>query len=238
MFLYSLLSVSEKTTEIIKWISVGAVILLLAVIGFIGGSNTKKHDAKKLAFAGICISVSFTLSVIKFKIFASGGSITIASFVPVLLFAYCYGLADGLLVGLIHGLLNFIESPYILTPATFFLDYLLPFASIGVMGLFKRMPRKEKAVAPLVLGAVCAFSLRFIFHLLSGVIFFNAGYVEELPAFALDNAFLYSFIYQCMYVPFDAAIAIGVLVALTKTGVLDTLLKQMKPKAEIQSTAI
>lgn len=229
MFLYSLLSVSEKTTEIIKWISVGAVILLLAVIGFIGGSN-KKHDAKKLAFAGICICVSFTLAVIKFKIFASGGSITFASFVPVLVFSYCYGVADGLLVGLIHGLLNFIESPYILTPATFFLDYLLPFASVGVMGLFRRIPRKEKAVAPLVLGAVCVFFLRFTFHLLSGVIFFNAGYVEELPVLGIENAFLYSFIYQCLYVPFDAVIAIASLIALTKTGVLDRLLRQMKPK--------
>ena len=228
MFLFSLLSVSEKTTEIVKWISVGAVILLLLAIGFIGGTNAKKHDAKKLALAGVCICVSFTLSVIKFKIFPSGGSITVGSFVPLLIFAYAYGTADGLLVGLIHGLLNFVESPYILTPATFLLDYLLPFASIGIIGLFKRLPRKEKAVLPLVTGASCAFLLRFFFHFLSGIIFFNAGYVEGLPVGSVENAFLYSFIYQCLYVPFDALIAVGILISLTKTGVLDTLLKQIK----------
>ena len=230
MFLYSLLSVSEQTTELIKWISVVAVILLLAVIAFIGTSNKKeKYDAKKLAFAGICVSMSFTLSVLKFKIFESGGSITFASFVPILLFAYIYGAADGFLVGLIHGLLNFIESPYILTPVTFLLDYLLPFASVGVMGFFSDKKRSEKHVKPLIVGAVCVFSLRLIFHLLSGVIFFNAGYIaDNFPVWAIENSFLYSFIYQCMYVPFDALIAIGVLIALEKTKLLDNLLTQIR----------
>ena len=230
MFLYSLLSVSEQTTELVKWISVVAVILLLVVIAFIGASNKKKkYDAKKLAFAGICVSMSFTLSVLKFKIFESGGSITFASFVPILLFAYIYGPADGFLVGLIHGLLNFIESPYILTPVTFLLDYLLPFASVGVMGFFSNKNRNEKHLKPLIVGAVCVFSLRLIFHLLSGVIFFNAGYIaDNFPVWAIENSFLYSFIYQCMYVPFDALIAIGVLIALEKTKLLDNLLTQIR----------
>ena len=45
MFLYSLLEVSEKATNVVKWISVGAVVLLLAVIALIGFGGKKRYDA-------------------------------------------------------------------------------------------------------------------------------------------------------------------------------------------------
>lgn len=236
MFLYSLLEVSAQTTETVKWVSVGAVAILLLVIGFIGMSQNnapkKKYDAKRLAFAGICVALSFVLALIKFKPVQYGGSITLASFVPVLIFAYVYGAADGFMVGLIHGLLNFIESPYILTPATFILDYLLAFACIGVMGFFGKMRKGEKSALPVVLGCVSVFALRFVFHLFSGMIFFLQDAVwVSLPDWAMGNAFVYSLIYQCVYIPADAFIATMVLVFLVKTGVLDKLIKLMTGKS-------
>ncbi len=229
MFLYSLLDVSAKATEAVKWISVGGIILLLAVIALIG-VNGKKYDAKKIAFAGICVSMSFTLAFIKVSPIVYSGSITLASFVPVLIFAYAYGPIEGFLIGLIHGLLNFVEDPYILTPATFIFDYLLAFTGIGFMGFFGKMHKKKSAL-PVILGGLCVFSFRFIAHLCSGMIFFMQDSVwVSLPAWAMRNAFTYSFIYQCIYVPADALIATGVLIALAKTGVLDQLVGIMNPK--------
>lgn len=234
MFLYSLLEASAKTTETVKWISVGSIALLLAVIaaiGFFKKSDSQKYDARRIAFAGVCVASSFVLALIKFKPVQYGGSITLASFVPILLFAYVYGPANGFMVGLIHGLLNFVESPYILTPATFILDYLLAFASVGIMGFFGKMPRKKNAAMPLVLGCVCVFSVRFLAHLGSGMIFFLQDAVwVSLPEWAMRNAFLYSFIYQCVYVPVDAFIATMVLLILAKTGTLDRLVKLMRAK--------
>lgn len=231
MFLYSLLEVSEQTTETVKWISVAAVVLLFGVIAVIGLARKTRRDPKRIAFAGVCVAMSFTLAVIKFSPIQYGGSITLASFVPILLYAYFYGVADGLIVGLVHGLLNFIEDPYILTPATFLLDYLLAFASVGVMGFFGKMRRKEKGVLPLVLGAVSVFAVRFIAHLCSGAIFFLQGAVwVEFPAWATANAFIYSFIYQCVYIPADCLIATLTLIALAKTGVIDQLGGMMKRK--------
>ena len=230
MFLFSLLEVSAKTTNVVKWISVGAIVVLLAVVALIGFSG-KKYNAKKLAFAGICVAMSFVLALIKFKPVQYGGSITLASFVPVLIFAYAYGPAEGVLVGLIHGLLNFVESPYILTPATFILDYLLAFAGIGLMGFFGKMARKKKAALPVILGCVCVFSFRFISHLFSGMIFFLQGAVwVSLPNWAMGNAFVYSLIYQCVYIPADAFIATMVLVFFAKTGILDKLIALLRPK--------
>lgn len=231
MYLYSLLEASEKATNIVKWISVGSIVLLLGVIALIGLIGNKRYAAKRLAFAGISVAMSFVLAMIKFKPVQYGGSVTLASFVPILLYAYVYGAADGFLVGLIHGLLNFVESPYILTPATFILDYLLAFVGVGVMGFFGKMKRKNKAALPVVLGCVSVFSLRFIAHFFSGVIFFLQDAVwVSLPAWAMSNAFAYSFVYQCVYIPADALIATGVLITLAKTGVLDKLTKLMNPK--------
>ncbi len=239
MFLYSLLEVSEQTTSVVKWISVVGVVLVFALVALIGFlRNGKKWDAKKIAFAGICVCMSFTLAVIKFSPVQYGGSVTLASFVPILIFAYVYGFADGLLIGLVHGLLNFIEDPFILTPATLIFDYLLAFMSVGLMGLFSKMPRKEKGCFPIVLGCIAVFSMRFISHLLSGMIFFTQDAVwVSFPDWAMGNAFIYSLIYQCIYVPADAIIATAVLIALCKTGVLDKLTKFMRPKKS-QSTEI
>ncbi len=233
MYLYSLLEVSAKATNVVRWISVAAAILLLGLIACIGLFRKKagKYDARRIAFAGVCVAMSFVLSFVKIRPVESGGSVTLAAFVPVLLYAYAYGPLEGFAVGLIHGLLNFIESPWILTPATFLLDYLLAFASIGIMGFFGKMPRKEKGALPLVLGCVCVFSARFFFHLCSGMIYFieNSVWVD-FPQWAVKNAFIYSFIYQCIYIPADALIATAVLITLAKTGALDSLIKIMREK--------
>ncbi len=240
MYLYSLLEVSAKTTKIVARISAAAIVVLLALIALIGffkRNGHQKYDAKRIAFAGICVAMSFVLAFIKVSPVQYGGSITLASFVPVLIYAYVYGPVDGFAVGLIHGLLNFVEDPYILTPATFLLDYLLAFASIGIMGFFGKLRKKERAALPLILGCVCVFSARFLFHLASGMIFFLQDSVwVSFPAWATGNAFVYSFIYQCVYIPADALIATMVLVFLAKSGVLDKLIAMMRRKKRAVKT--
>ncbi len=231
MFLYSLLEVSAKTTTIVKYVSIGATLVLLALIGCIGlfRKAERKYDGKRLAFAGVCVAMSFVLAILKVSPVKYGGSITLASFVPVLIYAYAYGPLDGFIVGFVHGLLNFLESGYILNTATFILDYLLAFASVGLMGFFGKMPRKEKGALPIMLGCVCVFSMRFIAHLLSGAVYFMENSIwVDFPAWAMSNPFIYSLIYQCVYIPADALIATMVLLCLAKTGVLDRLLRIMK----------
>ncbi len=236
MYLYSLLEASEQTTNIVKWISIGAIFVLFAVIFLIRFIGQKRYDARRLAFAGISVAMSFTLAVIKFKPVQYGGSVTLASFVPILIYAYVYGVADGFLVGLIHGLLNFVESPYILTPATFLLDYPIAFAGVGLMGFFGKFHKQERKLSPIILGCVCVFAWRFIAHFLSGAIFFMQDAVwVSLPDWAMQNAFIYSFIYQCVYIPLDAIIATAALLTLAKTGALHTLQKIMLDKRKISA---
>ena len=244
-----MLAVSDETTEIVKYVSIGAAILLfLAVltIAFVGKKqeNRGKLGAKRVALAGMCLGLSFALSYAKVSPVTSGGSVTLASMAPLLLYAYFFGIADGLLVGLIFGLLNFISGPWILTPMTFVLDYLLAYGSIGLMGFagkfkFTRKTKiddlakdeshsqKERGdVLPIVLGTLIVYAARFFFHLCSGMIYFAENSIwVEFPNWALANGFVYSFIYQCLYLPLDCAITLTVLFVLTKTGVTKRLRK-------------
>ncbi|MDE7401447.1 MAG: energy-coupled thiamine transporter ThiT [Clostridia bacterium] len=227
MFHFSLLAaVSEKTTDIVTWVSIGclaALAIALTLLCIFG----KKYSTREIAYAGICLALSFALSFIKVSPVHLGGSITLASFVPLLIYAYKFGPVKGTLAGIMLGLFNFISGPYILTPLTFILDYVLAFASIGLMGFAPKFG-KLSITAKVTIGTVLVYVARFIFHLLSGFIYFaeNAIWVD-LPT---PNMFVYSFIYQCVYLPADCVICIIVLFATAKTKALDKLLAMMDVK--------
>ena len=232
MYFSILAAVSEEVTEIVNWVSIGAIAVLIVILAaacLIG----KKYSTNEIAYAGICLATSFALSFIKVSPVQYGGSITLASFVPVLIYAYVYGPIKGTLAGIILGLFNFISGPYILTPMTFILDYILAFASIGIMGCAKYI--KLSRTAQVAIGTVAVYILRFIFHLISGFIYFaeNAIWVD-LPA---TNMFVYSFVYQCVYLPADCAIAVAILVILSKVHVLDRLVAMMTKKENIANSA-
>lgn len=229
----TLMAVSEQTAETVKWVSLGAIALLVIVITLLCVFN-RKFSSREVAFAGVCLAASFALSFIKISPVQFGGSITLASFVPLLVYAYKYGFVKGTLAGFILGLFNFISDGYMLTALTFILDYLLAFASIGLMGFAPKFG-KLPVTAKVSIGTALVFAVRFAFHLFSGFIYFaeNAIWVN-LPA---DNMFLYSFIYQCVYLPADCAICIAVLAALAKTGALGRLLQLMDKPTKKSRTA-
>ncbi len=224
-----LLAVPEKTADIVKWVSIGAVALLILILA-VTCIKGKKFSTAEIAYAGVCLAASFALSFVKFSPLQFGGSITLASFVPLLIYAYKYGPVKGMLAGVALGLFNFISDGYMLTTLTFFLDYIFAFASIGLMGFAPKMG-KLTITAKVSIGAVLVYVARFIFHLVSGFIYFAEGSIwVTLPDSVLANMFLYSFVYQCVYLPADCVIATCVLIALAKTKALDKLLNMMDRK--------
>lgn len=224
---HSLLSVSDEATKTVTVISCIAALLLFGLIALICIKGKKRYDAKHIAFAGLTVGLSFALSYLKVSPVTDGGSVTLASMVPLLIYAYFYGVVDGLLAGTIFGLLNFISGPWILTPMTFFLDYPLAYASIGLMGFAKKLGKNP--VLQVTLGVLLVYAVRFSFHFASGAIYFleNSIWVE-FPDWALQGPFVYSFIYQCLYLPLDMLISLTVLVVLAKTRVLERFQAFMK----------
>ena len=72
-----------------------------------------------------------------------------------------------------------------------------------------------------MLGVPLVYLARFTFHFFSGVVYFleNSIWVD-FPSWALANPFVYSLLYQCLYLPIDMAISLAVLFVLAKTKVL------------------
>jgi thiamine transporter len=123
--------------------------------------------------------------------------------VPILLIGLFYGSEIGLLTGLLFGLLDFILGPYILHPVQVLFDYPLAFTALGIAGFFK-----DKSKFQMLLGVVLAMSTRFLFHFISGMVFYGS-YAE--PG---QTAVAYSFLYNLSYLGPEAVLCIIILAVL------------------------
>ena len=172
MFLYSV-ALAEETaeqnptflSEALKlfadlgatgWITLFTLIILAAIM--VGMSISRKTwTAKALAYAALSIALAFVLSYVKIWRMPNSGSVTLASMLPLMLFAASYGAGPGLLAGAAYGLLQYLQGGYFVHPIQFLLDYPLAFALIGLAGLYKFMPQawsKWSLYAAMVLGAL------------------------------------------------------------------------------------
>ena len=182
-----------------------SAILFTALViftGFIFDKSKSEFDTRSITYAGVCVAMSFALSYLRIVKMPQGGSITIASLLPLMLYSFMFGTKKGLLTGAVYGLLQAVQDPFIIHPAQFILDYPLAFSSIGLAGIFARNENlKNLPVLKFVLGGIIAGIARFIMHLMSGIFAFSAFAGEQNPV-------IYSLVYQAGYVLPDIAIAI------------------------------
>lgn len=217
IFLLNSAEVTESTIDLVKLITIIA-ISLLAIILLVVSAQKRDFNTRSIVFAAICIALSFVLSFIKYPM-PYGGSITLASLVPLLIYSYFYGPVKGLLAGIVYGLLQFVQDSWFLTPTQFILDYILAFSSIALAGAYKNIIKNK--YASVVTGVLSVGIFRLAMHTFAGIIFFNAGYVyPELPQ---TSAFIYSFVYNVIVVIPDILIALGVIIYMVTTGYYDKI---------------
>lgn len=177
---------------------------LVCVLLIIGLSFLDKRSfyfpSRAVSFAGVCVAMSFALSYIKLWDMPAGGSVTLVSLLPLMLYSYIFGAKRGVFVGFIYGILQSVQDPWIIHPAQFILDYPIAFACVGLAGLFKSLPCKKLPQVKFALGAILAGTLRFICHTLSGTLAFEA-YAKG------QNALAYSLVYN-LYVFVDAGLIV------------------------------
>lgn len=193
-----------------------AVLLVAVIIGIAFAADRKSRplDTRAITFAAICVALSFALSYVRLFKMPMGGSITLASMLPMMLFAFMFGSKKGILAGLVYGVLQAMQDPWIVHPAQFALDYAVAFAAIGLTGCVREFGLlKGKMRAQFACGAALACLLRFIGHYFAGVFAFGmygADFAAEYSMPALANAYFYSFVYQSMYLVPELAIVIVV----------------------------
>lgn len=132
-------------------------------------------------YAAIGLVLDFMASLYSSFIWELGGSISFV-LVPIVIMAIRHGLKGGLATGLIIGTVQLLGN--VKGVIEFFqvlLDYPLAFLSVGFAGIFSKKIlslEKEAKSFYIILAIVLGGTLRFLFHFVSGVIFF-AMYTPE-----------------------------------------------------------
>ena len=86
--------IDNDASPLLMWITIASVIILLAVLVII--SVFKKNlTTKTLAFAGLTVATSYALSFLKVSPVTYGGSITLASMLPICSLILCNNLSKG-----------------------------------------------------------------------------------------------------------------------------------------------
>lgn len=183
----------------------GYTVIVLVMVGLmiLGSAHfTKKSGIhpKQLAFSAISLSLAVILSNIKFIKLPMGGSVTLFSMLFVVLIGYWFGLGAGLTSAITYGCLQLFIDPYLISFPQMMVDYILAFGALGLSGLFHG---KKNG---LIFGYLTGVAGRYLFSILSGVIFFGAYAPEEFP-----NPFVYSAAYNGSYLGIEAGITVGIL---------------------------
>lgn len=214
----------SKVNQIGLYVSAALLVAALIAAALLLGKNEKKgFDSKSIVYAAICVAMSYALSYLRIVQMPQGGSITVASLLPLMIYSYMFGVKKGVFTGIIYGILQAFQDMYILHPAQFLLDYPVAFACIGFAGAFAKIKSLDRyPQIQIALGGIAAGLMRFVCHYLSGCFAFGAFAPEGQPVW------LYSLIYQSGYVLPDIAIAIAAGVAVFCS---QALVKQMKRSA-------
>ena len=138
-----------------------------------------------------------------------GGTVTLASMVPLLWFALRRGPRWGVEAGIVYGLVHMVISGDIYYPTQIILDYPLAFGALGLAGFFQRQP---------VMGVSVGIFGRFICHFISGIVFFGQYAWEGW------NVVAYSAAYNATYLVPEFIVSTFIIFILLKRNLLNIYL--------------
>lgn len=185
---------------------VGALILIILLLKI----KKVKFNTKMITQIGIAVALATVLSFFKVLTLPQGGQVDIGGMLPIIIMALLYGPEVGFLTGFIYCLISLVLDPQIYYPVQVLFDYPLAFMALGLAGYFKNNK---------YLATIIAIFTRFIFHFISGVVFFGEY------AKAGQSAYMYSFLYNGSYLGVDAIICL-VIISLIPMKQLYTIAKQ------------
>lgn len=161
--------------------------------------NQNLSRTKKLVTVAILIAVATVLSLIKLVDLPHGGSITIASMLPIIIISYKYGTGWGLAAGFIFGVIQQLTGLNTLTYVTtwqsviavILLDYIIAYAVIGLAGIFRKTIKNQTAA--IICGTIFVCILRYACHVISGATVWVGLSIPDTAAL------IYSFGYNATY---------------------------------------
>jgi thiamine transporter len=169
---------------------------------------------KLLAEVAVMVALAGALYLVKIFTLPQGGSVTLASMVPIFVLALRRGPKIGIVAGIIFGLVALVEDTssgieVIVYPTQVILDYPLAFGLLGLAGFFRKIP---------LLGVATGVAARFCSHFVSGVLFF-ASYAPTGM-----SPYEYSAIYNGSFLLAEMAITAIIMVGLVRLKALQLYL--------------
>lgn len=167
--------------------------------------NKNFFSLQMIVEGGIMLALAYVLNMFKLYRMPQGGDISLAM-LPIMIFAIRWGGIQGLILGILYGILKLIVDPDVIHPAQLILDYPLPSAFVGLSGISLLKDKKDfKGYLPMM---IIAYVLKFFAHYLSGLVFF-----PEYAPKGMSPAY-YSFIYNITYLGPELLIFIVVIAVL------------------------
>ncbi len=174
----------------------------------------KNFNVRIMVEAGVMIALALVLDNIKIFTMPQGGSITLGSMIPIMIFSFRWGGLNGIKAGIAFGILQFLLGGKSLHPASIILDYVLAWGMVGCAGFFSGNIKK------IILGIIIGIFGRFLCSYASGVLIYYMYAPEGM------SPYLYSLIYNGSYLGVEAIIAVAV---------ISMLYKYLKPYLEVQT---
>ena len=180
----------------------------------------KNKKLLALVEGAIMVALATVLCFIRIVRFPWGGSVTLLSMLPITIYSIRRGVKCGLLASFVFSLVQFLQgvidglfgwglSGGMLIACILF-DYIIAFTVLGLAGAFG-----NKSLGAMVGGTVMAIFLRYVSHVISGAaVWHSVGKIWE--AFSTDNEWVYSIIYNGVYMGIELVLTVAVTVLLLK----------------------
>lgn len=167
--------------------------------------NPAHWGVRVMAEIGVAVALAAVLGQIRLFVMPQGGSVSL-ELLAVIFIAVRGGVVPALVTGLLYGLLQLVlPGAFVYHPAQAALDYPLAFMALAVAGFVD-----VRGWRSLTLAVALALGARFVFHFLSGLIFFSQ-YAPQWEA-----AWLYAATYNLLYLVPEGVLTVVLLWPLLK----------------------
>lgn len=174
-----------------------------------------------LTECAVMVALAFALSYAKLWEMPLGGSVTVASMLPIMLISIKYGNAIGLGTAFVYSLTQTFQAflsgnvfPYCQTEGTLIIcilfDYIVPFTVLGLAGVFKNTKLFKKQEIGIYVGMVSVVLVRFLCHFITGVAIWKQWAPEGM------GKYIYSLAYNGSFLSVDFAICLTVAILMLR----------------------
>ena len=189
----------------------------------------KNQKLKVLTESAIMLALAFALSSAKLFEMPLGGSVTVASMLPIMIIGFKWGNKAGLITAFLYSITQALQAlasgnvfPYCEGADTLIIcvvfDYLFPFTILGLAGML--YGKTKNTNADYIIGASIVVFLRFCSHFLTGVYIWGQWAPDGM------GKYLYSFLYNGGFLGADFAILLVALVLILKSEEVKKLIER------------